>query len=92
MCDIVVPFHEQDTVLINETKPQSLSFLLLPQDGETAFIWESEKGYGNVVEKLLAARADPNKQNEVRNMVARVMLIHMPNACSNKVLHLFLGQ
>ena len=68
-------------------------FLLLPQiDGATALRYASEKGYDNVVEKLLAAGADPHHQDEVRNLVAMVMLIHMPNAfVPNEALHLFLG-
>ena len=70
-----------------------LSFLLLPQNGATAFIYASWDGHVNVVEMLLAAGADHNKQDEVRNLVARVMLIHVPNAfVPNRVLHLFLGQ
>ena len=68
-------------------------FLLLPQRGDTALIRASGYGHVNVVEKLLAAGADLNHQNKVRNLVARVTLIHMPNAfVPNKVLHLFLGQ
>ena len=40
------------------------------------------------MEKLLAAEADPNHQDEVSNLVARVTLIHVPNAfVPNKVLH-----
>ena len=68
-------------------------FLLLPQDVATALIYASEEGHDNVVEKLLAAGVDPNHQNdEVRNLVAMVMLIHVPNAfVPNKVLHFFLG-
>ena len=53
----VIPFQEQDTVLSNEIKPQSiisLSFFL---------IWASLNGHVNVVEKLLAAGAYPNHQN-----------------------------
>ena len=47
-------------------------------------------GHVNVVEKLLAAAADPNHQTNVRNLVTRVILIHVPNAfVPNKVLHLF---
>ena len=92
MCDIVVPFHEQDTVLSNETKPQVyylLSFfLLLPQNGATTLIYASRKGHVNVMKKLLAAGADPNHQDEVRNLVSRVTLIHVPNAfVPNEVLH-----
>ena len=53
----------------------------------------SGNGHDNVVEKLLAARADPNHQNKVRNLVTRVMLIHVPNAfVPNEVFHFFLGQ
>ena len=97
MCDIVIQFQEQDTVLSNETKPQVyylLSFfLLLPQDGATALIYASGNGHVNVVEMLLAAGADPHHQSDVRNLVSMVMLIHVPNAfVPNKVLHFFLGQ
>ena len=47
-------------------------------------------GHDNIVEMLLAAGADPNHQNKVRNLVAMVMLIHVPNAfVPNKVLHFF---
>ena len=68
-------------------------FLLLPQYGQRALIRASKNGHVNVVEKLLTAGADPNHQNRVRNLVTRVMLIHVPNAfVPNKVLHLFLGQ
>ena len=68
-------------------------FLLLPQIGATALIRASRNGHDNVVEKLLAAGADPNHRDEVSNLVARVMLIHVPNAfVPNKVLHLFLGK
>ena len=63
-------------------------FLFLPQNGATALIYASEEGHVNVVEKLLAAGADPNKQDEVRNLVASVTLIHVPNAfVPNEVLH-----
>ena len=96
-CDIIViPFQEQDTALSNETKPQSIiscPFLLLPQWGNTALMWASRNGYDDVVEKLLAADANHDHQDEVRNFVTRVMLIHVLIASvSNKVLHLFLGQ
>ena len=90
-------FQEQDTVLSNEIKPQSIIscpfFLLLPQYGNTALIRASENGHVNVVEKLLTARADPNHQDNVRNLVTRVMLILVPKAfVPNQVLHSFLGQ
>ena len=63
-------------------------FLLLPQNGATALIYASGNGHVNVVEMLLAAGADPSKQDEVRNLVTMVMLIHLPNAfVANKVLH-----
>ena len=52
----------------------------------------SENGHVNVVEKLLAAGADHDHQDEVRNLVTRVMLIHVLSASvSKKVPHLFLG-
>ena len=47
----------------------------------------------NVVEKLLEAGADHNHQDDVRNLVTRVMVNHVLGASvPNKVLHLFLGQ
>ena len=53
----------------------------------------SHGGHVNVVEKLLAEGADPNHQDEVRNLVTRVMLIHVFNAfVPNKAPHLFQGQ
>ena len=56
-------------------------------------MWASANGHVNVVEKLLAAGANLNHQDKVRNLVTRVMLIHVPNAfVPNKVLHLFLCQ
>ena len=59
----------------------------------TALMWASYKGHANVVEKLLEAGADHDHQDEVRNLVTRLMLIPMLSASvSNKVLHLFLGQ
>ena len=68
-------------------------FLLLPQIGGTALIYASRNGRVNVVEKLLAAGADPHHQSKVRNLVAMEMLIHVPNAfVPNKFLHFFLDQ
>ena len=79
------------TVLSNETKHFIL--FLLPQYSQTALMKTSLKGDVNVVEKLLAAGADPNHQNKVRNLATGVMLIHVLKAfVPNKVLHLFLGQ
>ena len=47
----------------------------------------SLNGHDNVVEKLLAAGANPNHQDKVRNLVTRVMLINVPNAfVTNEVL------
>ena len=71
-----------------------MSFSLLPQIGATALTNASWNGHANVVEKLLAAGADPNHyQVNVRNLVTGVTLIHVPNAfVPNKVLHFFLGQ
>ena len=51
-------------------------------------IWASKNGRSNVVEKLLAAGADHDHQDEVRNLVTRVMLIHV----LMKSFNLFLGQ
>ena len=71
----------------------SSHFLLLPQEGTTALMRASYKGHTNVVERLLAAGANPNHQDKVRNLVTRVMLIPVLSASiSNKILHLFLGQ
>ena len=96
-CDIIViPFQEQDAALSNKTKPQSIiscPFLLLPQEGRTALMCASVNGHDDVVEKLLAADANHDHQTNVRNLVTRVMVIHVLSASvSNKVLHLFLGQ
>ena len=66
---IVIPFQEQDIVLNNETQPSHylLSFfLLLTQDGWTTLMVASQNGHTSVVEKLLAAGADPNHQDKVR--------------------------
>ena len=47
----------------------------------------SENGHVSIVEKLLAAGANHDLQDEVRNLVTRVMLIHVLSASvSNKVL------
>ena len=55
-------------------------------------MWASLNGHVNVVEKLLEAVADHDHQDQVRNLVTRVMLIYVLSASvSNKVLHLFLG-
>jgi len=48
-------------------------FLLITQYGQTVLIRASLNGYVNVVEKLLAAGADPDYQDEVRNLITRVM-------------------
>ena len=89
-----IQFQEQETALNNETKPQfiiylSSFFLLLPQD-ELVLIWASKNGHVNFVEKLLAAEANHDCQDKVRNLATRVMLIHVLNAfVPNEVLHLF---
>ena len=44
----------------------------------------SENGYVNVVEKLLAAGANHDYQDEVRNLVTRVMVIHVLSASVSK--------
>ena len=66
-CDtIVIPFQEYDT----EPNSSSLSlFLVPPQEGRTALIWALRNGHINVVEKLLEAGANVNRQDEVRNLV-----------------------
>ena len=93
-----IPFQEQDTAISNETKLQSIisclrTFFLLKQYGQTALIRASLTGHVNVVETLLAAGADHDHQDNVRNLVTRVMLIHVLSAfVPNEVLHLFLGQ
>ena len=52
----------------------------------------SQNGQAGVVEKLLAAGADPNHQDKVGNLVTRVMLIYVSNAfVPKKTLHLLLG-
>ena len=57
-----------------------LFFLLLPQEGRTALIRASLNGHVNVVEKLVVAGANLNHRDKVRNLVTRVMLIHVSNA------------
>ena len=52
-----------------------LSFFLLPQNGVSALIWASLGGHDDVVEKLLAAGTDPNRQDKVKKLVTRVVLI-----------------
>jgi len=44
-----------------------LSLSLIPQDGETALIYASKHNHPKVVEKLLAAGAQPNHQTNVSN-------------------------
>ena len=62
----------QDTVL-SEIKPQfiiSCPFSHPPtQESRTALICVPNHGHVNVVEKLLAAGADPNHQDSVRNLI-----------------------
>ena len=72
----------------------SLVVFLLPQElGRTALIRGFLYGHVNVVEKLLAADANHDHEDKVRNLVTRVMLIYVLSASvRNKVLHLFLGQ
>ena len=53
----------------------------------TALIRASRNGHVSIVEKLLAAGAHHDLQDKVRNLVTRVMLIHVLSASvSNKVL------
>ena len=53
-------------------------------------MWASKNGHINVVEKLLAAGADPNHQDEVRDLVTMVMLIDVLSASvSIKVLFIY---
>ena len=75
-------YHFMNNTLFLVMRPNlsPLSLVLLPQTGNTALIFACEKGYVNVVEKLLAAGADPNHQDIVRNLVTMVILIHVPNA------------
>ena len=72
--------------------PSALSFVVFSssqQYGETALIRASLNGHANVVERLLAARANHDHEDKVRNLASRVMLIHVPNAfVPNEVLHL----
>ena len=81
-CDIIViPIQEPKALfLVMRPNPSYLSLVLflLPQDGWTALICASQDGHISVVEKLLAAGANPNYQ--VRNLVTRVMLIHVLKA------------
>ena len=51
----------------------------------TALMYASEIGHANVVEKLLAAGADHDHQDKVRNLATRVMLLHVAN-CINVML------
>ena len=50
-------------------KPSTLSLVhvLLSQDGFTALMCASQHGHVNVVEKLLAAGANHDVENKVRN-------------------------
>ena len=87
-----IPFQELCTALSNETTPKctiSCRSLLLAQYGETALTRASLNGHANVVERLLAARANHDHEDKVRNLASRVVLIHVPNAfVPNEVLHL----
>ena len=79
-------------LLVMRPNPSPLSlvvFLLLPQDGLTALMCASKNGHINIVEKLLAGGANHNHQHEVRNLVTKVMLLHVLSASvPNNVLHL----
>ena len=43
-------------------------------------MWASQNGHDNIVEKLLEAGADHNHHDNVRNLVTRVMVIHVLSA------------
>ena len=53
---------------------------LLPQNGQTSLVCAAISGHGNVVEKLLAAGANHDLQNSVRNLVTKMMLVFVQNA------------
>ena len=56
-------------------------------------MWASENEHVHVMEKLLAAGANLDHQDKVRNLVTRVMLIHVLNALvPSKFLQSLLGQ
>ena len=72
-CDtIVIPFLNKTLCLLLKPKPNPVSlvrFPPLPQKGRTPLMCASENEHVNVVEKLLAAGANPDHQDEVRNLV-----------------------
>ena len=83
-------YHFKDKALPLVMRPNHsplylLSLFLLPQEGTTALMWASLNGHVNIVEKLLAAGANVNRQDEVRNLATRVMLLHVAN-CINVML------
>ena len=62
-------------------------FLLLPQVG-LVLIWASKNGRANVVERLLAAEANHDHEDKVRNLATRAMLIHVLDVfVLNKVIY-----
>ena len=80
MTSLLYHFRNKTLPLVMRPDHSPLSlvvFLLLPQEGSTALMWASVNGHANVVEKLLAAGANLDHQDNVRNLVTRVMLIHV---------------
>jgi len=53
-----------------------LSFPLLPQDGWTALMSASSHNHPEIVEKLLAAGAQPDHQKSVSIIITRIPLSH----------------
>ena len=66
-------FRNKTLTLVMRPTPIVSCPFLLPQEGRTALMCASENEHVNVVEKLLAAGANPDNQDEVRNFVTRVI-------------------